>query len=124
MNNRELVPIEELLYRRAYCTPLRNYLNPDGSATSRVFKLRPKDNGELSVDISSLTTKENSIRDTAKFILFEITNKTVHELELLTYKDRLPDGSNDAHAVIVGLELDDEIKPTILAKGSKRVVLG
>src|SRR6266540_5863283 len=103
MSKRELVSLEEILFRRAYCSPLKNYMNPDGSATSRVFKLREKDNGELSVDISSLTTKEKSVGDNNKFILFEIANRVVSQLSLNTYKAPLPDNSNDAHAVIVGL---------------------
>lgn len=119
--NRELVSIDEILFRRAYCTPLKNFMNPDGTATSRVFKLRPKDNGELSVDMSSLTTKEKSVSDITKYILFEIGNKYVNELGLLTYKD--PVGNNPAHSVIFGLDMDDEIKPLLLAKASKRIYI-
>lgn len=119
---RELVSIEEILFRRAYCTPLKNYMNPDGTATSRVFKLREKDHGELSVDISSLTTKEKSVSDSNKFILFEIGNKAINDIELFTYKAPIADGTNDSHAVIVGLDINDDIKPLILAKASKRVL--
>jgi hypothetical protein len=73
MNNERLsVDSTEWLYRRSYSSPEKNYLNPDGSATSRVFKLREKDHGELSVDVKSLTTPANSIGDASKFILFEI----------------------------------------------------
>lgn len=96
-------------------------MNPDGTATSRVFKLREKDNGELSVNISSLTTKEVAVFDTSKYILFEVSNRVVNDLELITYK--AADRSNDAHAVIVGLDMNDEIKPLLLAKASKRVQL-
>ena len=123
MSKRTLVPIEEILYRRAYCSPLRNYMNPDGSATSRVFKLREKDQGELSVDICSLTTKEKSVGDTSKFILFDIANKSVNQLNLETYKDPLSESSNDAHAVIVGLDMNDDIKPSLLAKKSNRIYI-
>ena len=98
-------------------------MNPDGSATSRVFKLREKDQGELSVDISSLTTKEKSVGDTSKFILFDIANKSVNQLNLETYKDPLWDSSNDAHAVIVGLDINDDIKPSLLAKKSIRIYI-
>ena len=38
---------QEWLFRRGRATPEKNYMNPDGTATSRVFKLREKDNGEL-----------------------------------------------------------------------------
>lgn len=123
MSNGELVPIEEILYRRAYCNPLRNYMNPDGSATSRVFKLREKDQGELSVDICSLTTQEKSVGDSSKFILFDISNKSVIEIDLKTYKDPLADSLNDAHAVIVGLDINDDIKPSLLAKKSRRIYI-
>ena len=116
------VSIEEILFRRAYCTPLKNFMNPDGSATSRVFKLRDKDNGELSVDISSLTTKEKSVGDPNRFILFEFENKIVNELKLNTYKDPLPDGANDAHAVIVGMDIKDDVTPGKLAKASRRIL--
>lgn len=121
MDKRELVSLEEILFRRAYCSPLKNYMNPDGSATSRVFKLREKDNGELSVDVSSLTTKEKSIGDNNKFILFEVANKIVNQLDLNTFKAPLPDGTNDAHAVIVGLDVNDDIKPLLLARASRRI---
>ena len=37
------VKIDETLFRRSYSNPLKKYLNPDGSATSRVFALRETD---------------------------------------------------------------------------------
>lgn len=123
MSNRELVTIEEMLYRRAYCSPLKNYMNPDGSATSRVFRLREKDQGELSVDICSLTNQEKAVGDSSKFILFDISNKSVNEIDLVTYKDPVPDSLNDAHAVIVGLDINDDIKPSLLAKKSRRIYI-
>ena len=43
----------------------RKYMNPDGTATSRVFKLRDKDNGQLSVDVKSLTTSEQAVGDSS-----------------------------------------------------------
>lgn len=52
---RRLVATDEWLFRRSFL-PEKKYMAPDGSATSRVFKLREKDNGELSVDVKSLTT--------------------------------------------------------------------
>ncbi|MFZ4463472.1 MAG: hypothetical protein ACOYN5_06470 [Bacteroidales bacterium] len=119
---RDLVSKDETLFRRGFCLPLKNFLNPDGTATSRVFKLREKDLGELSVDICSLTTKEKSVMDPNKHILFEIENKVVMDIDLLTYKAPLVDGTNDAHAVITGLEIDDDIKPALLAKASRKVI--
>lgn len=119
--SREIVSKDENLFRRGFCVPLKNFLNPDGTATSRVFKLREKDLGELSVDICSLTTKEKSVKDPNKHILFEIENRVVMESDLLTYKSPMEDGTNDAHAVITGLEIDDDIKPLLLARSSRRV---
>lgn len=119
----ELVDVYEWLYRRGFSHPPRNFLNPDGSATSRVFKPRIKDEGKLSVDVKSLTTPEKSIGDATKNFLFEISNSSVHEIGLKTYHDALPDGTNDAHALIVGFVENDEISPGLLARASKRVIL-
>jgi hypothetical protein len=124
MNNRKAVDINEWLYRRGYSTPERKYMNPDGSATSRVFKLREKDNGELSVDVKSMTTPKKSVGNPERFFLFEIPNSVVLNTsspQLQTFHTPLLDGSNDAHSVIVGMTLGDEVIPGILAKASKRV---
>ena len=126
MKKRRAVDISEWLYRRGFSTPERRYMNPDGTATSRVFKLREKDNGELSVDVKSMTTVKNSVGDPERFFLFEIPNKAVLGISsstLQTFHDPLEDGSNDAHAVIVGMRIEDEISPGMLAKASKRVFL-
>lgn len=126
MENRKAVDINELLYRRGYSTPERRYMNPDGTATSRVFKLREKDKGELSVDIKSMTTPEKSVGDRTNCFLFEIPNSAVLEINfprLKTFHDPLDDGSNDAHAVITGMTMEDDITPGILARSSKRVLL-
>lgn len=123
MEGRKLVAEEELLYRRCYL-PEKKYMNPDGTATSRAFKLREKDNGELSVDVESMTTAEKSVGDKLKFFLFGIQNKDILEIvetKLSTYHDPLPDGLNNAHAVIVGMLIEDDITPGLLAKASKRV---
>lgn len=119
MNQRKLVSPSEWLYRRSW--PGKQYMNPDGTATSRVFKLREKDNGELSVDVKSLTTAVASVTDPEKFNLFEVPNKVVEENELKTFHDPLPDGANNAHAVIIGLTIEDDIKPGILARNCNRV---
>lgn len=118
---------EEWLFRRGYATPEKNYLNPDGSATSRVYKLREKDNGELSVDIKSMTTPLQAVSDASRFMLFEIANNDVLEVGLSTYHDPLtPDVNgvdNPAHAVIIGLSMNDDVLPGILARKSRRVHL-
>jgi len=123
MAEAKLVDIHEWLYRRGFSHPPKNYLNPDGSATSRVFKPRVKDEGKLSVDVKSLTTPEKSIGDTTKHFLFELPNTSVHEIGLQTYHDALSDGTNDAHALIVGFDENDEISPGLLARASKRVII-
>ena len=117
---RTKVSREEWLYRRYYL-PVNKYTNPDGSATSRVFKLREKDNGKLSVDVKAMTTYEKSVGDPDRFFLFEIWNTDVEEIGLITEHAPLPDGSNDAHSVILGMTMEDEILPGELAKKSRRV---
>ena len=107
----------EFLYRRAY----GNYCYPNGNPTSRAFKLRPKDEGELSVDVRSLTTPEKSVSDPAKFFLSEISNIDVIALNLKTIHDPLDDETNDAHSLILGLVEGDETIPLALAQMSKRV---
>jgi len=109
--------------RRGYSTPQKNFLNPDGTATSRVFKLREKDEGELSVDVRSLITYERAIFDKNKYVLFEIANQDVHDMGLKSYHSPLPDGSNDAHAVIIGMKMGDDTYPGLLARKSKRVII-
>jgi len=121
--DKKLVDLHEWLYRRGYATPLKNYMNPDGSATSRVFKLREKDKRHLSVNVKSLTTPVESVGDSSKYILFELPNTKVNEFGLVTYHDELPDGSNNAHAVIIGMTMEDEVSPGLLARASKRVYI-
>jgi hypothetical protein len=115
----------EWLYRRCFSTPLKRYIDPDGNVTSRAFKLREKDNSELSVDIKSMTTAEISVSDSTKYILCEIPNNEVLILGLTTHHDPctvLEHGfDNNAHAVILGLDIEDEILPGLLARKSRRV---
>lgn len=122
---RREVAREEWLYRRGYASPERRYMNPDGTATSRVFKLREIDNGELSVDVKSMTTSVAAVRDNQRFMLFEIPNHYVLDCGLRAVHDPLPneqsDEDNPAHAVIIGMDLEDEITPGLLAKASRRV---
>lgn len=121
MSVRKPVSIEEWLYRRGFTTP--KYTNLDGSPTSRAFKPRDLDNGELSVNVKSMTTIELSIQDPKKFCLFELSNAAVEAIaNIKTYHDPLPDGTNNAHAVIV-MAADDDISPGLLARKSQRVIL-
>jgi hypothetical protein len=126
MKERKRVAEEEWLYRRSWL-PEKNYLNPDGTAHSRVFKLRAsKNETELSVDVKSMTTAEKAVGEKSKFFLFELHNKAVVEIpepQLTTYHDPLNDATNDAHAVIVGMTIEDDITPGLLARASKRVVI-
>ena len=125
MSARTPVKATEFLYRRGYNTPLKKYANPDGTASSRVFKLREADHGELSVDVKSMCSAEKSVGDLEKFILFELSNQVVLDIEdpkLITLHDPLEDGTNDAHAVIVGMTMEDEITPGLLARASRRVL--
>jgi hypothetical protein len=96
-------------------------MNPDGTATSRVFKLREKDNGQLSVDVQSLTTPEKAVGDLLKYFLFDLPNEAVLSLGLESYHDELPD--NPAHAFISGMIMEDDIMPGQLARLSKRVYI-
>lgn len=124
-NDRLPVDSKEWLYRRSYFNPEKNYLNPDGTATSRVFKLREKDNGELSVDVKSLTTPANSIGDASKFILFEILNQSVLDQDLSTLHAPCTTEThgfeNPSHAVIVGMDMKDDVKPGLLARKARKV---
>lgn len=119
MRKGDRVPIDEVLYRRGY--PEKRYCNPDGTPTSRVFKLREKDEGQLSVDLKSKTSPERAVGDSNKFFLFELRNQTVEEINLSTIYDPLEDGSNDAHSAIIGMTVEDEVAPGYLARNCKRV---
>jgi len=102
-------------------------MNPDGTATSRVFKLRPKDEGKLSVDVKSLTTPESAIGSPDKYFLFELSAKNVASLGLETWYDPLTLAEqgieNQAHAYISGMDEEDDIIPVQLASFSRRVIV-
>jgi hypothetical protein len=118
---------EEWLFRRGYSTPEKKYMNPDGTATSRVFKLREIDKGELSVDVKSMTNAEAAIKDAKSFMLFEIPHQQILTIGLHAEHDPLPNEQstevNPAHAVIIGMDIEDDIAPGLLAKASRRVFL-
>lgn len=117
---------QEWLYRRSYSNPEHKYMNPDGSANSRVFKLREKDMGELSVDVKSMTTPVAAVADASQYMLFEIANLEVIETGLHTEHAPLAmelDGiDNPAHAVILGMAEDDDVLPGLLARRARRVI--
>lgn len=58
-------------------------------------------------------------------MLFEIANNDVLEAGLMTYHDPLTADvhgiDNPAHAVIIGLSLDDDVLPGVLARKSRKV---
>ncbi|MEK7254101.1 MAG: hypothetical protein AAB316_05100 [Bacteroidota bacterium] len=117
------VPPDEFLWRRTYNHPVLKYLNPDGTPTSRAFKLRPKDEGKLSVDVKSLSTPEKSVLDAERFFLFELPNRALLAIGLESFFDPLTLAEhgieNAAHAYIWGLQEDDDTKPGLLARQSR-----
>lgn len=119
MNNTPVADHENL-YRSIYRTPWHRYVDPDGRPTSRNFKLRPKDAGKLSVDVSSLTTPEQSVRDLNKFALTSLANVDVRAIGLSTFHDpctiKEHGFENPAHAYIWGMDEEDDIAPALLAQ--------
>lgn len=112
----EKINEDDDLYRRGRI----KWLNPDGTATSRVFKLRQgKDEGKLSTDLKRLTTPEISVVNKEEYNLFEISVVEVHNLNLSVIYDRLE--TNIAHCYIFGMDEDDDILPGLSARKSKRV---
>lgn len=119
----DIVGDEEWLYRRAY--PTKQYTNPDGTATSRAFKLREKDNNALSVDVKSMTTPEASVVDKAKYCLFEISHVEVKTCGVQATHDPNEELQNLAHSIITGPNFNilDDVTPGQLARKSFRVYL-
>ena len=119
MNNTPVADHEEL-YRSIYRSPWHKYVGPDGRPTSRNFKLRPKDEGKLSVDVASLTTPEQSVRDLSKFALASLANPDVQRIGLSTFHDPCTvekhGFDNPAHAYIWGMDEEDDIMPALLAQ--------
>lgn len=125
-NPGDQVNLDELFYRRYYISKS----NPNGNAvSSRVFKVRNKDNGKLSVDAVSLTTYEKSVVDEQKFSLFEIANEDVVQIKndqgvaLQSIHDPLLDSipDNPAHCLIFHIEEDDDVTPKLLSLKAKPV---
>lgn len=121
----ERVEKEENLYRRIYRTPWHKYVNPDNTPTSRNFVPRKTDDGKLSVDIVSLTTKEEAVKDINKYALTEVSVADVESVGLFAIYDECTierDGfNNPSHSLICGFEEDDDIKPALLARKAKVV---
>ena len=125
MNKGDKIPAEEWLYRRAFRKD-KKYVHPrTHRPTSRAFAPRPKDEGKLSVDISSLTTEEEAIMDKVRFALFKIQAATAYQQNLSCLYDPLTseeDGfDNPAHALITGFAPDDETVPGLLARAAEFV---
>ena len=119
MNNTPVAD-DEVLYRSIYRTPWHKYVDPDGRSTSRNFKLRPKDQGKLSVDAASLTTPETAVGDLGRFALAAVANADVQAIGLSSFYDphTVQDHGfdNPAHAYILGMTDDDDIAPALLAQ--------
>lgn len=117
------VASEESLYRRIYRKPWLKYANPDNTPTSRNFVPRESDQGKLSVDVASLTSKELAIGDINKYALAEVSVRDVESVGLVAIHDPCTNQThgyeNPAHALIEGFEEDDDIKPALLARKAK-----
>lgn len=94
--------------------------------TSRAFKLREQDDGELSVNVASLTTPLDSVSDATKYRLYEISHpdvKTCNEKagEIAGYL--CPIAENSGHGAIIGdyFDVEDEVTPGLLARKAKHV---
>lgn len=117
----EKIDSNEFLYRRGYNSPEKRFLNPDGTATSRVFKLREKDNQCLSVDLAKLTTPQTAVLNKNEFNLFQICNSSIEEIDLKTIYDANFKSVINSHCLIIGMELDDDVKPAYLARKSLKI---
>lgn len=117
MNKGDRIDPDEFLLRRGYY-PDKRFIKIDGSIGSRAFVPRKNENGEISVDIESLTTYEKSIKDVNKYRLLRIQCSFVNSLglECIYDPDDNPSDPNPAHSLICGFVEDDEKIPAVLAK--------
>lgn len=117
------VASEESLYRRIYRKPWLKYANPDNTPTSRNFVPRDIDQGKLSVDVASLTSKELAIGDIKKYALAEVSVRDVESVGLFAIHDpcitETHGYENLAHALIEGFVDDDDITPALLARKAR-----
>ncbi len=121
MKNGDKISADEMLYRRGYSSPEKKYLNPDGTPTSRVFKLRAKDEGKLSMGLARLTTPAVFVGDSTLFNVFEISNNHVENIDLYTIFDGEHNKNTPAHCLIIGMEEEDDAKPAYLAKNARKI---
>lgn len=74
-----------------------------------------------------MTTAEQSIGDSSRFVLFEISVAAIESLSLEALHDPLTQEEvgydNPAHALIIGMDEDSDILPGLLAKASKRIYM-
>ena len=124
-NGDEIIDTDAFFYRRVYSSGRQYIIKETGRPTSRAFSPRPKDEGELSVDLTSLTTPVDSVGDLKKFCLWEIGNVDVRKIDLRAFYNPMVKKKNGfdnpAHCVISGFEEEDESKAGILARKSIKV---
>ena len=116
------VSSEDSLYHKTY--PQNKYVFPDGRPTFRAFKPRPKDNGELSCDVVSMTTPllavtENHRYNVGEWILFQIPVEKVLHYGAKARHDPLV--GNAAHALIYDYGADMDAMAADLAKSASQV---
>lgn len=119
LNKGDQVGKDEYLLRRIYRSDKRYIDKKTGRPTSRAFVPRPKDEGKLSVDLERLTTLEKAVNDPYKYILFRLISNLIFQLGLNCIYD--PVEYNNAHAIIIGFDKEDESVPGILARKSERI---
>ena len=120
MEKGDRLDVEEHLLRRVYRSDKRYIDKKTGRPTSRAFVPRPKDEGKLSVDIARLTTYENAILDSERFVLFGFLADLAYALGLNCIYDPV-EAINPAHALVTGFPKDDESIPGIIARQAQKV---
>jgi hypothetical protein len=105
----------ENVWRRVFL----NHIKRDGTLNSRAFKPRATDEGKLSVDVQSMTTYDQSIKNEEKHALYSLPVKFVHENCFDCYHNPIPD--NKAHALIEGFEPDEDARAIVLAVKATKV---
>ena len=125
----EIIELDAIFYRRIYRGDKKYIDKKTGRPTSRAFTPRPnKDDGKLSVDLSSLITPKNSCGDLLKFTLYSVTLQTINSIELKAIYDPVKyifnnqEITNKAHSYITGFDEDDESKAGTLARSSKNIL--
>jgi hypothetical protein len=99
----QILDSDDLLRRVVFDSIDPLYIRPDQTVTSVAFLPRKIDGvleSGLSVDISKLTTYEQSIRDIGKYRLYSLKAGYVRQINLECVHDPLVD--NIAHALIIG----------------------